>query len=190
MGTIFVCHASEDKELIARPLALGLQRLGYQVWFDEFSVRAGDGLRRTIDEGLAKCDFGVVIISPYFFRKEWPQRELDGLTARETYEGRKLVLPVWHNVTRAEVHARSPMLADRLGIRGNDIGQIIDAIRYAVGDELKLRQRLEVLNTRLWNAIMMGGYDDGYDDGNDVMDTTNEIAALRVEIEGIKKRLG
>src|SRR2546426_9088509 len=35
--------------------------------------------------------YGVVILSPNFFKKEWPQKELDGLTAREV-EGRKVVL--------------------------------------------------------------------------------------------------
>jgi hypothetical protein len=62
---------------------------------------------------LAKSRFGIVIISPDFLKKEWPQRELDGLVAREI-DGVKVILPVWHNVTREEILRYSPPLADRL----------------------------------------------------------------------------
>jgi hypothetical protein len=47
--------------------------------FDEFTLSVGDRLRRSIDRGLANCRYGIVILSPMFFGKEWPQRELDGL---------------------------------------------------------------------------------------------------------------
>ena len=36
---IFLSHASEDKDDVARPLALLLQKLGLRVWFDEFELR-------------------------------------------------------------------------------------------------------------------------------------------------------
>jgi hypothetical protein len=35
---------------------------------------------------------------------------------KELVEDRNLVLPVWHGVSRDEVFAYSPLLADRLGI--------------------------------------------------------------------------
>ncbi len=72
-------------------------------------------MRRKIDYGLSRSRYGIVILSPNFFKKEWPQRELDGLTAREI-EGKKVILPVWHNVGKKEVMSYSPVLADRLGI--------------------------------------------------------------------------
>ena len=52
------------------------------VWFDELTLKVGDSLRRSIDRGLASSRFGIVVISPHFLSKEWPQKELDGLTAR------------------------------------------------------------------------------------------------------------
>ena len=76
MPTLFLSHASEDKVEIARPLAAELIRTGFNVWFDEFTLTLGDNLRRSIDEGLSKCDYGVVILSHKFFEKGWPQQEL------------------------------------------------------------------------------------------------------------------
>lgn len=133
MWDVFISHAWEDKETIARPLAEALQQAGLEVWYDEFTLTLGDSLRRSIDRGLSESRYGVVILSPHFFAKEWPQRELDGLTAREVSSG-KTVLPVWHNVTRQEVERFSPILADRLGVpttRGLDavIQEILRVLR-------------------------------------------------------------
>jgi hypothetical protein len=67
---VFICHASEDKDNFARPLAEGLRREGLSVWFDEFTLKVGDSLRRSIDHGLGYSRFGVVVLSPAFFAKE------------------------------------------------------------------------------------------------------------------------
>jgi hypothetical protein len=109
---VFISHASEDKEAFARPLALALKERGISVWFDEFTLTVGDGLRRSIDKGLAKSRYGIVVISESFLKKDWPQKELDALLAREE-AGKKLILPIWHNVTFAVLRQHSPLLADR-----------------------------------------------------------------------------
>jgi hypothetical protein len=112
---VFISHASEDKDDIARPLAQALRDNGYRVWYDEFALTVGDSLRKSIDHGLAQSEFGVVILSKKFFAKHWPEQELNGLASKEV-EGTKVILPVWHRVTAEEVHNFSPMLADRLGV--------------------------------------------------------------------------
>lgn len=112
---VFISHASEDKAEVARPLFELLTDDGLKVWFDEAELRLGDSLRRKIDDGLARCRYGVVILSPSFFAKEWPQRELDGLVAREA-GGQKVILPIWHRVTRDDVVRYSPTLADKYAV--------------------------------------------------------------------------
>jgi crotonobetainyl-CoA:carnitine CoA-transferase CaiB-like acyl-CoA transferase len=37
------------------------------VWYDEAELRVGDSLYETIDAGLARSDFAIVILSPHFF---------------------------------------------------------------------------------------------------------------------------
>ena len=112
---VFISHAWEDKESFARPLAEALEAKGLRVGFDEFTLRVGDKLQRSIDHGLANSRYGVVILSPHFFGKEWPQKELGGLVARET-SGEKVVLPVWHNISADQIREYSPILADRVGV--------------------------------------------------------------------------
>jgi hypothetical protein len=112
---VFISHASEDKDIVARPLADALQRAGARVWFDKHELKLGDSLSRKIDQGLASSRFGVVILSPNFFAKHWPMAELAGLRALDE-DGQKRILPVWHNVDRKTVASYSPIIADLLAV--------------------------------------------------------------------------
>ena len=67
---VFISHASEDKDDFVRPLADALRARGFSVWFDELTLKVGDSLRRSIDRGLARSRFGVVVVSPNFLNKE------------------------------------------------------------------------------------------------------------------------
>lgn len=90
----FISHASEDKDEFVRPLAQRLSKSGIRIWYDEHELQVGDSLREAIERGLSRSNYGIVVLSPHFFAKRWPQRELSGLTARE-HDGRKVILPVW-----------------------------------------------------------------------------------------------
>lgn len=115
---IFISHASEDKDSVARPLALELEAIGFRVWLDECQLTIGDSLRRSIDKGLSDSKFGVVILSHSFFAKEWPNRELDGLISREDEAG-KVVLPVWHEISASDIVKYSPILASKIAVSTN-----------------------------------------------------------------------
>jgi hypothetical protein len=128
---VFISHASEDKVDFVRPLAHALANSGLGVWFDEFTLTVGDSLRRKIDEGLAASRYGVVVLSPNFFAKRWPQEELDGLYSKEV-AGVKVILPVWHNITADEVRNYSPLLAGRLAATGT-VGSMVVQLRQAMG---------------------------------------------------------
>ncbi|ASF46226.1 toll/interleukin-1 receptor domain-containing protein [Methylovulum psychrotolerans] len=129
---VFVSHASEDKEAFVRPLADALNAVGLSVWFDEFTLTLGDSLRRSIDKGLARSRYGIVVVSKAFLEKEWPQRELDGLVAREE-DGLKVLLPIWHEITAAEIRQKSPTLADRLAVSSSKgISKVVDELLKVV----------------------------------------------------------
>jgi hypothetical protein len=133
---VFISHASEDQAAVVRPLvALLEQQYDLGVWYAESALTAGKSLRRSIDAGLRNSRFGVVVLSRSFFAKEWPQLELDGLVTRSIVEGRQLILPIWHNMSTAEVAAYSPTLADKVALRTTKIDlpeiarQIAEAVR-------------------------------------------------------------
>jgi hypothetical protein len=131
---VFISHASEDKIAVARPLAEHLRERDLTVWLDDFELRIGDNLRRKIDAGLAGSRFGVVILSRSFFAKGWPQYELDGLVTRQV-SGEQSLLPIWHDITKDEVKAQSPSLADK--IARNTAQYTIEEIAHEIADVVR-----------------------------------------------------
>ncbi len=80
-----------------------LKGRGVKVWYDEDLLRWGDGLRGSIDRGLANSRYGIVVFSKAFLKKKhWTEHELNGLFAKER-RGRKVILPIWHKITDREL---------------------------------------------------------------------------------------
>lgn len=106
----FICHASEDKEFMARPLYEALSQVGVQAWLDESEIRLGDSIRQKIDNGLANCRSATVILSRPFLMKHWTQYEMDGIVGRKM-QGEILLFPIQHGITIEEIRGYSPPLA-------------------------------------------------------------------------------
>jgi CheY-like chemotaxis protein len=142
---LFISHASEDKESFVRPLASALMQKGLKVWYDEHTLQVGDSIRRSIERGLKYSKYGLVIISPDFLEKEWPQKELDYLFAAETDLGYK-ILPVWHNITFPEVRDKLPLISDRFATRSS-LG--IDRVVSDIIRSIKSKNKYDGISGRL-----------------------------------------
>jgi hypothetical protein len=116
---LFISHASEDKDFV-RPLAEVLRNQRLAVWFDEFELKPGMGLRESIDTGLLSSRFGLVVLSPAFFAKSWPRWELDGLVQLAQSRRESKIVPIWHRVGYSDVAAFSPSLSNIVAILSND----------------------------------------------------------------------
>lgn len=122
----FISHDSRDKDAIARPLASTLSMNLCRVWYDEYSLKIGDSLRTSIEDGLKKCKKCVLILTPNFLgNSRWPKREYDAIFTREIVEEQHLILPIWAGVSRADIFQYSPVLADRVaGIWDGDVERL------------------------------------------------------------------
>ncbi len=121
---VFISHAHEDKDSFVRPLAHALAARRLRPWYDEFTLRPGDSLRRSIDYGLLTSQAGIVVLSPGFFAKRWTAYELDGLVQLHVgspeqvagSERSSRIIPIWHDVDSATVTKYSPPLANLVAI--------------------------------------------------------------------------
>src|SRR5438477_6425323 len=92
-----IYHDSRDKEEVAGPIALGLQKLMCPVWYDEYSLKVGDHLRESIERGLKETKKCVLVLSPNFFSNNgWTKTEFNSVFTREIREQKSVVLPVWY----------------------------------------------------------------------------------------------
>lgn len=114
---VFVSHAWEDKEGFVDEFVAELEKLDIKVWYDKQRIKWGDFMRARIDDGLKKSKFGIAVISPDYIAegKYWTKAELDGLFQLESVNG-KMLLPIWHNITKQQVMNYSPIIASKLAM--------------------------------------------------------------------------
>lgn len=109
---VFVSHANANKGEFVNALEMALQRLGISIWYDANKIDWGDNWKLQIKNGLAKCRFGIVVISPEFLGREWTDKELNELLQRQDSTGQKVVLPLLYNITVEKMKEQYPQLTD------------------------------------------------------------------------------
>jgi hypothetical protein len=131
---VFLCHASEDKGFVD-PLAQALKDAGISVWYDKDLMSWGDDLRSSIDRGLVNSKYGVVVFSKAFLKKKrWTEHELNGLFAKER-EGRKVILPIWHDIAQEDLAKYSLSFVDRIAMMSDrhSISEIVGKLKELLG---------------------------------------------------------
>ena len=103
---IFISHASEDKRVVAKPLARTLSSSGLDVWFDDQCLLIGESLLDSINHGLRNSRYGVVVLSQSFFLKDWPRYELEQIPTGQ-------VLPIVHGITYKDLSRHAPKIAEK-----------------------------------------------------------------------------
>jgi len=101
----FLCHASEDKNLVRR-LAHDLMNSGIDVFFDEWEIGPGESIRRKIDAGLGRCTHFIAVMTSNSVGKEWVNTEIDAAFIQKV-EGRSKFIPLRIDLP---VDALSPLL--------------------------------------------------------------------------------
>lgn len=111
---IFLCHAWDDRQGVAKELYDLLVARDVSVWFSENDIGLGEPFLRAIDRGLAKSRIGIVLVTPALLKRlpavGVADRELSVLLARDQ------LVPVVHNTTYEALREVSPMLASRNGL--------------------------------------------------------------------------
>ena len=141
---IFISHASEDKDVIVRPLATIQERMSVRVWYDEFSLQLGDSLTASIDRGLQESRYGLVVLSKTFLSKKWTDYEYRSLMTREI-DGERVILPLWYDVTKEDIKSFSLYLADimALPISRANFGKLVPAILKVVRPDIYQELRMQ-----------------------------------------------
>lgn len=111
---IFLCHAWDDRQGVAKELCDMLVERNVSVWFSENDIGLGEPFLRAIDKGLAKSRIGIVLVTPSMLKRlptgGVADKELSVLLQRDQ------IVPIMHNTTYDALREVSPMLASRNGL--------------------------------------------------------------------------
>ena len=108
---VFVSHANDNKQSFVDSLFDGLSLLRINIWYDSSEIDWGDNLKDKIMEGLEKCRFGIVVLSPEFIGRKWTETELLELLNRQNERQDKVVLPLLYNLTVEQMIEKYPALS-------------------------------------------------------------------------------
>jgi len=124
----FLSFGWEDRDL-AKRIAESLQANGIDTWWAEWEIRAGDSLRRKIDEGLRDCTDFLVLLTPASIDKPWVNQEMDAGFVRKV-ESQARFIPIRHGlaVTALPPPLLRGMLSPALEDFDSDIRKLIHDI--------------------------------------------------------------
>ena len=158
MWDVFISHASEDKDYLVRILAKQLVDIyKVSVWYDEYSLEYGDSLIESIENGLKNSRYGIVVLSKNFFKKSYTKHEFNGLKTKELLLNKKVIIPIWYDITKQEVFEYSTTLADKFAIYTNknvDVNDLaIKIIKIVRPDIYENISRMEYIENTLETAL-------------------------------------
>lgn len=120
---VFLCHAWDDRQGVARELHDLLEAAGVKVWFSE-GPRLGRSYDAYYRQGLANSRIGLVLVTPALLKRlpneGVADKELSALLASNQ------LVPIVHNTTYDALRNVSPLLASRSGLdTGEDSMSIV-----------------------------------------------------------------
>jgi hypothetical protein len=135
---VFISYATEDNDF-ASDVAYGLKANGISVWFAPLSLKVGDKLLDSVEQGIQESRKGILVLSVHYLEKGWTSYEMD-ILLREHVERRKTLLPVWLGVTKAEVDARHAGLGGIIAITDtHSIKDVISKLIDSLSDGAPVR---------------------------------------------------
>ena len=195
---IFLSHAVEDKKGIADLLNDSLKERNIRVWYSGEMLGIGSSLMEEINNGLVASRYGILILSPTYFKKKWTLSECYGLFALET-AAQKRILPIWHNVDEQAVLAKFPILADRFALSSSKgLDFLVDRIAKVVhgtSADLLEEQRVAIganRKTELQQLVALGKFKEVFDKVFTFLDQSNDaytqLILLSAELHDLQRR--
>ena len=111
---VFISHAYKDKAAYVDKLAETIKKTGLTVFYDSDCIAWGDSISSKVEEGLSNCKRAVVVISKNYFGRKWTEYELMSLLKRQNREGKKIIMPILHGISKKQFVEHYPQLDDIL----------------------------------------------------------------------------
>lgn len=90
---VFISHASEDKDNIARPIYNACVKQGLSPFLDEKEISWGDSLTEILNHALGTSKLFLAVLSENSIDKKWPKKEINAAMAKQI-DGKQKFLPL------------------------------------------------------------------------------------------------
>ena len=152
IGTIFISHSAKKPDYqVAKSLAVALEKMGLNVWWDEKRLKAGAYFPAEIVEAIISQRFFLYIMSPRSTASRWCSREL----TRATELGRDIVPLLLEEVPihKQPIEISGLQYIDiRKGVR-ESLPIILQALGLGMRSELEIQDDPFARDSRLVQTI-------------------------------------
>jgi hypothetical protein len=80
MPTVFISHSSKDRRFVEDELVPLLRSHGIRTWYSTHDIKTGEDWEKEIREGLRRCDWFLVVLTPDAVASDWVRAEVHWAT--------------------------------------------------------------------------------------------------------------
>lgn len=100
---VFICFAAEDRYKIAEPIAYHLTNYGIGTWYDRRTLLMGDDrIQKNLTEGVAKCQYAIVILSKDTVQSVCAMEEIS-ILEENYYKDNVTLFPVLYELSPKDI---------------------------------------------------------------------------------------
>src|SRR5437588_7739497 len=74
---VFISHATADRDLVQRHILDLLRAHGIDTWYAEDDIHTAEEWEMSIRQGLASCEWFLVVMTPRSANSKWVQAEVN-----------------------------------------------------------------------------------------------------------------
>ncbi|WP_162925861.1 toll/interleukin-1 receptor domain-containing protein [Isoalcanivorax indicus] len=127
--TVFLSHSSKDKKFVDNVFN-ELQKSEIRAWYDKEEIAPGDSITEKINDGLRKCDFGLIFLSSNFLngKSGWTIAEANFFMQQRMRDKSKKFAIINIDIDHAEM---PPLMQDYRYVDASDVG-FMEEIKRAI----------------------------------------------------------
>uniref|UniRef100_I2Q6G7 TIR domain-containing protein n=1 Tax=Desulfovibrio sp. U5L TaxID=596152 RepID=I2Q6G7_9BACT len=132
---VFISYSHEDKKY-AKLIATKLKESGHDVFFDTWSLQAGDNLIEKVNKSLKETDALIVIVSKNSLRSKWVMHEFSAIALGDLSNRQSRVIPVLIDGSSVPQYLARYVYIDLTADLDDGIQRIVNALSKQYSQDL------------------------------------------------------
>lgn len=196
MATLFISYSSNDKDVVKK-IAVDLRSTGFDVWLDEWEIKVGQSIVKSVERGIDEADFVVLVLSSNSVKSGWVEAEWSSAYWNQIRDGEIRLLPILLDKCKIPTLLKPIKYADFRGDYKNGMHDLISSLQQYTNVVNKVDVIHFASDRYLWrdskdaiafkNVMERWGFEhfSDYDDEILIMDSEN----LSVKTKHINKNI-
>ena len=111
---VFLSYAPEDKDSFSDELSAILQyKHGLKILYQSIAISSEASIKKLVNDSIKNSKHALILLSRNYIKKYCKDCKLESLFQLQS-NGGKIILPIWHDITKKEIQDFSPTMSQNL----------------------------------------------------------------------------